>query len=209
MVLVIGVTSMGIAAAIATVYRLATISWAILLVGLFVPFAFGMYWKRANRSGALAAFVGGFLTWLGGTFYFYPATKAANTVDGVLALEEAVWDAVYIAYHAGGAGVPGPDGAGLAADPASRSADAADRRRRPTAAADRPAGRGAAPADVLTSDLNRNQEKTKGTCRRGRNAIGQVHESLRPSAVGHRGPSLRSPSSDCTLLTLYALTSAR
>ncbi|MBN2578770.1 MAG: sodium:solute symporter family protein [Pirellulales bacterium] len=97
MVVVNGTMSIVIAVAIATIYRLATISWAILLVGLFAPFAFGMYWKKANAAGAVAAFLGGFLAWLAGFFYFYHAeTQAANTVEGALNLEDAVWDAVYI-----------------------------------------------------------------------------------------------------------------
>lgn len=97
MVVVIGLSSIGIALAIATIYKLAMISWAVLLVGLFVPFAFGMYWKKANRSGAIAAFLGGFATWLAGVLlWFYPITKVANTADGILDFESAVWDAVYI-----------------------------------------------------------------------------------------------------------------
>jgi len=98
MVVVIGLSSIGIAMAIATIYKLAMISWAVLLVGLFVPFAFGMYWKKANRSGAIAAYLGGFATWLVGVLvWFYPITKVANTAaDGILDFESAVWDAVYI-----------------------------------------------------------------------------------------------------------------
>jgi SSS family transporter len=96
MVLVIGATSIAIAILIANVYRLATISWAILLVGLFVPFALGMYWRSANDKGAIAGFVGGFASWLAGMVYFYPTAMAANTVDQVLEIEGAVWDAVYI-----------------------------------------------------------------------------------------------------------------
>lgn len=96
MVLVIGFASIGIALAIATIYRLAMISWAVLLVGLFAPFAFGMYWKRTNSAGAIASFIGGFFTWLAGVFWFLPVTKVANTAEGVLDLESAIWDAVYI-----------------------------------------------------------------------------------------------------------------
>ena len=77
-------------------YRLATISWAILLVGLFTPFAFGMYWKKANRLGAVASFLGGFGSWLLGVFYFYPLTARVNTANGQVAIEDAMWDAVYI-----------------------------------------------------------------------------------------------------------------
>ena len=29
----------------------AMMAWSVLLVGMFVPFAFGMYWLAANRSG--------------------------------------------------------------------------------------------------------------------------------------------------------------
>ncbi len=96
MVLVIGAASIVIGILIANVYRLATVSWAILLVGLFMPFAFGMYWRWANKSGAIAAFLGGFASWLAGMFYFFPTTRAVNTSEGVLSLEDAVWDAVYI-----------------------------------------------------------------------------------------------------------------
>lgn len=96
MVIVIGLSSIAIAVAISTIYKLAMISWVVLLVGLFVPFAFGMYWKKANRSGAIAAFLSGFATWLAGVFWFYPVTKVMNTADGVLDFESAVWDAVYI-----------------------------------------------------------------------------------------------------------------
>ncbi len=42
-----------------TIYELSILAWTLLLVGLFVPFAFGMYWKKANSWGAVAAFVGG------------------------------------------------------------------------------------------------------------------------------------------------------
>jgi SSS family solute:Na+ symporter len=96
-VVVIGVISVGIAVAISNIYRLATISWSLLLVGLFVPFACGMYWRKANRSGAIAGFLGGFIAWLAGVFYLLPTTRAQNTLGEKVDLQNAVWDAVYIA----------------------------------------------------------------------------------------------------------------
>lgn len=98
MVLVIGFASIGLGAIIGETYKLAMISWSVLLVGLFVPFACGMYWKMANRNGALAASIGGFVTWLILFFYFLSETKLANTgEDGAIDLSTAIWDAVYIA----------------------------------------------------------------------------------------------------------------
>jgi Na+/proline symporter len=87
---------MAIAILIANVYRLAIVSWTILLVGLFMPFAFGMYWRAANKSGAIAAFWGGFISWLIGSMYVYPTTSENNMVEGVVEFEDAVWDAVVI-----------------------------------------------------------------------------------------------------------------
>lgn len=97
MVLVIGFISILVGAIIGETYRLAMISWSVLLVGLFVPFGCGMYWKKANRTGALASCIGGFVTWGALVLHFLTDTKAANTSDGVLSLDDAIWDAVYIA----------------------------------------------------------------------------------------------------------------
>jgi Na+/proline symporter len=94
-VVVNGMVSVGIAWAISNIYRLATISWSLILVGLFVPFAFGMYWRKANRSGAVAAFLGGFLAWLAGVFWLLPTTRAHNTLGGEVDFQAALWDAVY------------------------------------------------------------------------------------------------------------------
>ncbi|MBM4082233.1 MAG: hypothetical protein FJ278_21190, partial [Planctomycetes bacterium] len=96
-VLINGAASVGIALAVANIYRLATISWSLLLVGLFAPFAFGMYWRKANRSGAMAAFLGGFLVWLAGVWLVFPTTRAQNTEAGEVDFQSATWDAVYIA----------------------------------------------------------------------------------------------------------------
>jgi SSS family transporter len=96
-VIINGAASVGIALIVANIYRLATISWSLLLVGLFAPFAFGMYWRKANRSGAVASFLGGFLVWLVGVWSVLPTTRRYNTLDGEVDLQSAIWDAVYIA----------------------------------------------------------------------------------------------------------------
>lgn len=96
MVLIIGAACIGIALIIGETYRLAMMAWSVLLVGMFVPFAFGMYWLAANRSGALASIIGGVATWIGAVVYLWPQTAARRTVDGVVAKVDAIWDAVYI-----------------------------------------------------------------------------------------------------------------
>jgi len=85
--------------------------WTLLLVGLFTPFAFGMYWKKANASGANAAFIGGFVIWILATIFFFntglggqstalvceyapDATISVFANDGWWC---AFWDAVYVA----------------------------------------------------------------------------------------------------------------
>lgn len=92
MVVVIGLVSITIALLAGTIYKLAMVAWSILLVGLFAPFAFGMYWKKANRSGAIAGFLGGFIAWIILLLYFLPTTMEACAGD----FECGFWDAVYI-----------------------------------------------------------------------------------------------------------------
>jgi len=93
MVFVIGVISLMVALFAATIYKLSVFAWTIILVGVFAPFALGMYWKKANHTGALAGFIGGWVTWLIGLAYYYNAfTMAANPGD----TETAIWDATYI-----------------------------------------------------------------------------------------------------------------
>jgi solute:Na+ symporter, SSS family len=46
------------------IYELGVVAWTLLLVGLFVPFAFGMYWKKANQWGGVASVLGGWGSWV-------------------------------------------------------------------------------------------------------------------------------------------------
>ena len=88
-----GLISVVIALAAATIYRLAMVAWSLLLVGVFAPFAFGMYWKKANRSGAIASFLAGFGSWLAILLYYYPSTLEACGGD----VDCGMWDAIYVA----------------------------------------------------------------------------------------------------------------
>ncbi len=88
-----GVISVVIALLAATIYRLAMVAWSLLLVGVFAPFAFGMYWKKANRSGAIASLLAGFASWAAIVLYYYPSTLEACGGD----VECGMWDAIYIA----------------------------------------------------------------------------------------------------------------
>lgn len=90
-----------------TIYELSILAWSLLLVGLFVPFAFGMYWKKANSWGAVSAFLGGFTVWILAAIFFFTvglggqstAAVCEYTVDQGVYSEAwwcALWDAVYI-----------------------------------------------------------------------------------------------------------------
>lgn len=92
MVVLMGGISLLIALFAATIYKLAILAWSILLVALVAPFVLGMYWPRANRSGAIAGFCSGCLAWLLALLLYYPQTLAINAGEAEMAL----WDAAYI-----------------------------------------------------------------------------------------------------------------
>lgn len=107
MVIVNAVIALSIALWAQTIYELSILAWTLLLVGLFVPFSFGMYWKKANSSGAVSAFLGGFAVWILATIFFFStglggqstAVVCGYTPDLGAYSEEwwcALWDAVYI-----------------------------------------------------------------------------------------------------------------
>jgi len=62
-VLGLGVVALALALHRPTVYDLMVDSWSILLATLFVPLTAGIWWPRANGSGALAAVLVGFTSW--------------------------------------------------------------------------------------------------------------------------------------------------
>ncbi|NLA27844.1 MAG: hypothetical protein GX878_10675, partial [Firmicutes bacterium] len=76
----IALASLIIALYAETIYMLAVVTWSLILVGLFAPFAAGYFWKKCNQSGAVAALAGGLLSWAGAIIYFMRhLTMAANT----------------------------------------------------------------------------------------------------------------------------------
>jgi SSS family transporter len=99
MVAISGTVGIIIAVSAAVIYELGVVAWSLLLVGLFAPFALGMYWKKTNQWGAVSGCLGGFVTWalfiviarnfgLGGASTL---SVCAGDVDC------AFWDATYIA----------------------------------------------------------------------------------------------------------------
>jgi SSS family transporter len=106
---IIGFVAIVIAITAATIYELGVVAWSLLLVGLFAPFAIGMYWKKSNQYGAVAAFIGGFLAWAIGAYIAFNFgmggdSTAAICTEGDLSLladkatwDCAFWDGVYIA----------------------------------------------------------------------------------------------------------------
>lgn len=111
MVLINGIIGVVVALYAQVIYELGVVAWTLLLVGLFVPFAFGMYWKKANQWGGVAAVVGGWgswaiLTWVVYQFGLFGEEATGMVCSGgdlsllVVFSEEwwcGFWDAVYIA----------------------------------------------------------------------------------------------------------------
>jgi Na+/proline symporter len=108
MVIVNAVVALAIALWAQTIYELSVVAWTLLLVGLFTPFALGMYWKKANSWGAVAAFVGGFVVWIAATIFFFNTGLGGQSTAAVCEYTAEMgvysdgwwcgfWDAVYIA----------------------------------------------------------------------------------------------------------------
>jgi Na+/proline symporter len=99
MVAINGTIGIVIAISAAVIYELGVVAWSILLVGLFTPFAFGMYWKKANQYGAMAAFLGGFAAWAIGIVIAYNIGIGGDPTLLVCEGDTdcAFWDATYIA----------------------------------------------------------------------------------------------------------------
>jgi len=48
----------------ASIFKMVESSYKVTLVAAFIPLCAGLYWKRANTQGALAAIIGGLSTWI-------------------------------------------------------------------------------------------------------------------------------------------------
>lgn len=84
-----------------TIYHLMVISWSVLLVSLFSSYVAAFFWRRANQAGAIAGYVGGFVTWVACYYWYLPITEAANTnvghgVGTGVYFQWAMWDSLYI-----------------------------------------------------------------------------------------------------------------
>jgi SSS family transporter len=66
------------------IYDLVAQSSALSLVALFVPLTAGLYWRRASRTGTLAAIVVGTLTWL--YFEWAPSEVPSLLLGGLASL---------------------------------------------------------------------------------------------------------------------------
>lgn len=96
---IVTIVSLLIALYLETIYMLMVIAWSIMLVGLIAPYAAGYFWRKANESGAIAALIAGFGSWVGFIFYYLPLTTEANIgviEEGVPFMDWAMWDAVYM-----------------------------------------------------------------------------------------------------------------
>ena len=96
---IVTVVSLALALWLQVIYNLMVIAWSVLLVSLFAPYAAAYWWKKATRSGALAAFFGGFAVWVITYFIYLPGTMEANLgilEEGVVYMDWAIWDSVYI-----------------------------------------------------------------------------------------------------------------
>jgi SSS family transporter len=77
-----GIFAVVVALKIRVVYDLILDSNSIILVCVTVPFIAGVWWKKANRSGALAGMVTGFIVWI--TAYLHAPQYPADLL-GMLA----------------------------------------------------------------------------------------------------------------------------
>lgn len=67
---VFGFFAVFVALKVQLVYDLILDSNSVILVCVVIPFIAGMWWKKANRSGALSAMAAGFVVWLGALAWF-------------------------------------------------------------------------------------------------------------------------------------------
>ena len=90
---VIALASLGIALWAKTIYFLMNLSWELILMVQGIPFVLGIYWKKANRSAAIASVIVNFIVWIPLIFATLPHTLEVE--EGVF--EWAIWDSIYIA----------------------------------------------------------------------------------------------------------------
>ena len=75
LVVISAIVSLAIALWAATIYFLTQIAWYLILFVQAIPFIFGIYWKKANRAGAIASVVTNVILWIPLIYYFYQQTE--------------------------------------------------------------------------------------------------------------------------------------
>jgi SSS family transporter len=75
LVLVTAFVSLAIALWAATIYFLTQIAWYLILFVQAIPFIFGIYWRKANRTGAIASVITNVALWIPLIYYFYQQTE--------------------------------------------------------------------------------------------------------------------------------------
>ncbi|MBS1681791.1 MAG: sodium:solute symporter family protein [Bacteroidetes bacterium] len=75
------------------IYRLVAESSILSLVSLFAPLVMGIYWKKANSTGALLSMVCGILTWIVFEIYetSWPSLLPATAVSFVALIFGSLW----------------------------------------------------------------------------------------------------------------------
>lgn len=63
-VILLSIISLMLALYFQNIYRLCQESWGVLLVGVVAPLVAGVYWKKANRKGAVAGAFSGIISWI-------------------------------------------------------------------------------------------------------------------------------------------------
>lgn len=94
--IVSGILSLFIALFASTIYKLAVLANTSILVGMAAPYLIGMYWKKANHSGALASFYSGVISWIVLTFVWAFTYVLPVVYEGEM-MEDVWWDSIYIA----------------------------------------------------------------------------------------------------------------
>ncbi len=87
-VLLFSITATLMACLRSNIYELVGESSVLSLVTLFAALVFGIYWKKANATGAILSMVAGFLTWIFFEFMFETAipTLVPSTIVSILSL---------------------------------------------------------------------------------------------------------------------------
>jgi len=93
---VIAFISLAIALWAKMIYYLMNFSWLLILMVQGIPFILGIYWKKANRSAALAAVVVNFAVWIPLFLYLLPYCLEVEGGEMIWA----TWDALYMAAPA-------------------------------------------------------------------------------------------------------------